>query len=134
MAVITRALHTGISVLNMDEALVWYKENLDFDLVDDDYVEPLHARICFIKNGDYQIELFQYDHPKPLPAERRMPNDDLQTVGTKHVAFEVDNIAEMKDRLQKNHVEIAHEVMMEGNNVMFIRDNSGVLIELIQNN
>lgn len=134
MAVITRALHTGISVLNMDEALVWYKENLDFDLVDDDYVEPLHARICFIKNGDYQIELFQYDHPKPLPAERRMPNDDLQTVGTKHVAFEVDSIAEMKDRLQKNHVEIAHEVMMEGNNVMFIRDNSGVLIELIQNN
>ena len=80
MAVITRALHTGISVLNMDEALVWYKENLDFDLVDDDYVEPLHARICFIKNGNYQIELFQYDHPKPLPAERRMPNDDLQTV------------------------------------------------------
>ncbi|SCJ37583.1 putative lyase [uncultured Eubacterium sp.] len=134
MAVITRALHTGISVLNMDEALVWYKENLDFDLVDDDYVEPLHARICFIKNGNYQIELFQYDHPKPLPAERRMPNDDLQTVGTKHVAFEVDNMAEMKDRLQKNHVEIAHEVMMEGNNVMFIRDNSGVLIELIQNN
>ncbi len=134
MAVITRALHTGISVLNMDEALVWYKENLDFDLVDDDYVEPLHARICFIKHGNYQIELFQYDHPKPLPAERRMPNDDLQTVGTKHVAFEVDNIAEMKDRLQKNHVEIAHEVMMEGNNVMFIRDNSGVLIELIQNN
>lgn len=134
MAVITRALHTGISVLNMDEALVWYKENLDFDLVDDDYVEPLHARICFIKNGNYQIELFQYDHPKPLPAERRMPNDDLQTVGTKHVAFEVDNIAEMKDRLQKNHVEIAHEAMMEGNNVMFIRDNSGVLIELIQNN
>lgn len=134
MAVITRALHTGISVLNMDEALVWYKENLDFDLVDDDYVEPLHARICFIKNGNYQIELFQYDHPKPLPAERRMPNDDLQTVGTKHVAFEVDNMAEMKDRLQKNYVEIAHEVMMEGNNVMFIRDNSGVLIELIQNN
>ncbi len=63
-----------------------------------------------------------------------MPNDDLQTVGTKHVAFEVDNMAEMKERLLKNHVDIAHEVMMEGNNVMFIRDNCGVLIELIQNN
>ena len=41
-------------------------------------------------------------------------NDDLQTVGTKHVAFEVDNMAEMKERLLKNHVDIAHEVMMEG--------------------
>lgn len=43
-------------------------------------------------------------------------------------------MAEMKERLLKNHVDIAHEVMMEGNNVMFIRDNCGVLIELIQNN
>lgn len=134
MAEIIKALHTGISVLNMDEALNWYQENLDFALVNDNYVEPLHARICFIKKGDYQIELFQYDFPKPLPDSRRMPNDDLQTVGTKHVAFEVDNMAEMKERLLKNHVDIAHEVMMEGDNVMFIRDNSGVLIELIQNN
>ena len=78
--------------------------------------------------------MFQYDFPTPLPDSRRMPNDDLQTVGTKHVAFEVDNMAEMKERLLKNHVDIAHEVMMEGNNVMFIRDNCGVLIELIQNN
>ena len=131
MAEIIKALHTGISVLNMDEALNWYQENLDFSLVSDNYAEPLHARICFIKKGDYQIELFQYDFPTPLPDSRRMPNDDLQTVGTKHVAFEVDNMAEMKERLLKNHVDIAHEVMMEGNNVMFIRDNCGVLIELI---
>lgn len=134
MAGIIRALHTGISVLNMDDALRWYEENLDFDLIDDSYVPPLKARICFIQNGGYQIELFQYDDPKPLPEVRRTPNSDLQTVGTKHVAFEVDNMAEMKERLLENDVDIAHEVMMEGNNVMFIRDNSGVLIELIQNN
>lgn len=134
MAGITKALHTGISVLDMDAALKWYQENLDFDLVDDSYVPTLNARICFIRNGNYQIELFKYDDPKPLPEERKTPNSDLQTVGTKHVAFEVDNMADMKERLLKNHVDIAHEVMMEGNNVMFIRDNSGVLIELIQNN
>lgn len=30
-------LHVGISVGNMEEALDWYKKNLDFELVKDDY-------------------------------------------------------------------------------------------------
>lgn len=131
---ISKVLHVGISVYKMEEALDWYKKNLDFELVKDDYVPPLGARICFIRNGSFEIELFQYDEPKPLPEDRLTPNSDLQTVGTKHVAFEVPDMKAMKEKLVANGVDIAHEVMMEGNNVMFIRDNSGVLIELIQNN
>lgn len=73
MAEIIKALHTGISVLNMDEALNWYQENLDFSLVSDNYAEPLHARICFIKKGDYQIELFQYDFPTPCQTAGGCP-------------------------------------------------------------
>lgn len=134
MAEITRALHAGISVGDMDAALEWYETNLNFKLVQDDYIAPLGARICFIQYKDFQIELFRYDDPHPLPEERKFPNSDLKTIGTKHIAFEVDNMEEMKAQLLKNNVDIAHEVVMEGNQVMFIRDNSGVLIELIQNN
>lgn len=131
---IYKALHVGISVKNMEEALDWYKKNLDFELVKDDYVPPLKARICFIRNGDFEIELFQYDEPKPIPEDRLTPNSDLQTVGTKHVAFEVPDMKALKEKFLANGVDIAHEVMMEGNNVMFVRDCSGVLIEFIQNN
>jgi methylmalonyl-CoA/ethylmalonyl-CoA epimerase len=131
---IYKALHVGISVKNMEEALDWYKRNLDFELVKDDYVPPLGARICFIRNGDFEIELFQYDDPKPIPEDRLTPNSDLQTVGTKHVAFEVPDMKALKEKFLANGVDIAHEVMMEGNNVMFVRDCSGVLIEFIQNN
>ena len=131
---IYKALHVGISVKNMEEALDWYKKNLDFELVKDDYVPPLKARICFIRNGDFEIELFQYDEPKPIPEDRLTPNSDLQTVGTKHVAFEVPDMKALKEKFVANGVDIAHEVMMEGNNVMFVRDCSGVLIEFIQNN
>ena len=131
---IYKALHVGISVGNMEEALEWYKKNLDFELVKDDYVPPLGARICFIRNGDFEIELFQYDSPKPIPEDRLIPNTDLQTIGTKHVAFEVPDMKALKEKFLANGVDIAHEVMMEGNNVMFVRDNSGVLIEFIQNN
>ena len=131
---IYKALHVGISVKNMEEALDWYKKNLDFELVKDDYVPPLKARICFVRNGDFEIELFQYDEPKPIPEDRLTPNSDLQTVGTKHVAFEVPDMKALKEKFLANGVDIAHEVMMEGNNVMFVRDCSGVLIEFIQNN
>lgn len=129
-----KTLHVGISVENMEEALAWYRSNLGFELVKDDYVPPLKARICFIQNGEIQLELFRYDEPKPIPADRLMPNTDLQTVGTKHVAFETKDMKALKETFLANGVDIAHEVMMEGNNVMFVRDNSGVLIEFIQNN
>lgn len=130
-----KVLHAGISVYNMDESLAWYEKNLGFKLVSDNgFVPPLKARICFIQNGDFQIELFEYENPKQLPPDRLTPNSDLQTVGTKHIAFATDNMAALKEKFAENGVDIAHEVIMEGNNVMFIRDCNGVLIEFIQNN
>lgn len=134
MNVVKKPLHVGISVRNMKEALNWYEKNLGFTLVEDDgFIPPLGARICFVQNGDFQLELFEYEQPKPLPEDRLTPNSDLQTIGTKHVAFEVERMAEMRARLVENGVDIAHEVEMNGNKVMFIRDCSGVLIELIEN-
>lgn len=129
-----KALHVGISVANMDKALGWYERNLGFVLIKDDYVPPLGARICFVRSGDFELELFQYDNPKPLPPDRLTPNADLQTIGTKHVAFEVDDMDGLKAKMRGNGVDIAHETVMEGNNVLFVRDNSGVLIEFIQHN
>lgn len=125
-------LHVGISVKDMEQALEWYEKNLDFKLVKDDYVPPLGARICFIQNGAFQLELFRYDDPKPIPEERLTPNSDLQTIGTKHVAFAVEDMDALRARFAANGVDIAHEVEMEGNRVMFVRDNSGVLIEFIE--
>jgi len=135
MGFITKPLHVGISVYNMEEAIKWYQRNLDFKVSSDDgYILPLKARIVFMHYNDFKIELFQYDEPKEIPKDRLAPNTDLQTVGTKHVAFEVEDMAAVKERFIKNGVDIAHEVTMNGNSVMFVRDNSGVLIELIQNN
>ena len=131
---ILKPLHVGISVCDMEASLKWYKDNLDFELIKDDYIPPLGARICFIRNGDFDLELFKYDDPKPLPADRLTPNTDLQTIGTKHVAFEVADMAALKAKFLSNGVDIAHETVMEGNFVMFVRDNSGVIIEFIQNN
>ena len=130
---IFKPLHVGISVGNMEEALDWYKRNLDFELIKDDYVPPLGARICFIRGcGGYEIELFQYDAPKAIPEDRKMPNSDLQTIGTKHLAIQVKDMAGFKEKYLAYGGDIAHEVTMCGESVMFIRDPDGVLVELIQ--
>lgn len=122
-----KPLHTGITVENMEEALDWYKRNLDFELVSDKYVAPLRIRICFVRNGDFQLELFQPDCGMPLPEYRRELDSDLQTVGTKHICFAVRDLSAWKERFLANGVDIAAEM---GSDVLFIRDNSGVLLEL----
>ena len=130
---IGNVLHAGISVYDMQESISWYRENLGFEPVKDDgYVPPLGAHIVFIEKDGFQIGLFQYDDPRPLPADRLLPNTDLQTVGTKHIAFAVTGMDELKAHLLAHGIEIAHETVMNGEHVLFIRDCSGVLIELIE--
>ena len=131
---VVKVLHVGISVSDMERSLKWYKEVLGFgELLKDDYVPPLGARICFIRGcGGYEIELFQYDQPKAIPSDRLTPNSDLQTIGTKHAAFETDDMPALKAHFVACGVDIAHEVTMDGEAVMFVRDPDGVLLEFIQ--
>ena len=133
MSYIRKPLHLGISVYNMEESLAWYAKNLGFRPVKDDgYVPPLDARICFIERDGFQLELFEYKSPKPFPKDRLMPDTDIQTVGTKHLAFAVNGLETMKRELTGSGVEIAHETQMNGDHVVFIRDCNGILIELIE--
>lgn len=130
---VKNVLHAGISVYNMEESVAWYCKNLGFEVArDDGYVPPLGAKIVFIRKDGFEIELFEYDNPKKIPEDRLTPNTDLQTVGTKHIAFETDDMDALKAGFVENGVDIAHEVRMGDDAVMFVRDCNGVLIEFIQ--
>lgn len=132
---IKSVLHTGISVYNMEESVNWYRRNLGFEVCKDDgYTEPLQAHVLFMEKDGYQLELFEYNEPNPLPQDRLLPDTDLQTVGTKHIAFAVDDMNALKDGFLANGVEIVQEVRMGNDAVMFIHDCNGVLIEFIQTN
>jgi methylmalonyl-CoA/ethylmalonyl-CoA epimerase len=128
-----KPLHAGISVCNLDESINWYKKNLDFELVFKKTFEKLHSNIAFIRNGNFELELFEHFDSCPLPKERFNPNDDIKTQGTKHICFLTDDIVSLFKNFKKNKVDIVFgPIPMENDLMGFIRDPSGVLIEIIQ--
>lgn len=127
-------LHQGISVPDADASIEWYRSVLGFRLVSDSVAAPLNSRIVFMELGGFQLELFEYlgADGKPLPPERREPNEDIKTCGTKHVAYRTDDMAALVRGFEEKGVDIVMPPFpMENDLVCFIRDNSGVLLEFI---
>ena len=128
-------LHEGISVPDMDAAIRWYQRAFGFRLQSDKVLPALNSRVAFLELNGFQLELFQYlgADGHPLPPERREPNEDLKTCGVKHVAFRVDDMAELMAHLENIGADVAMAPFEMGANlVCFVRDCSGSLIELIQ--
>jgi len=125
--------HCGISVPDLEAGIAWYRDMLGFSLKARMTLDAAGAKIAFIKHGDFQIELFEVAGAAPLPDDRRYPDLDLRTHGTKHIAFAVEDLNSVVDTLKERGVDIAKDVtiMPDGKNA-FIRDNAGILIELME--
>lgn len=125
--------HLGISVPNLEASVAWYRDMLGFSLDTYSAVEAANAKIAFMKRGDFRIELFEVEDAAPLPDYRLYPDRDIATHGTKHIAFEVEDLRGLMDSLKGRGVDVAMDIFpMEDTISAFIRDNSGVLIELLQ--
>ncbi len=132
MAIAVRPHHCGISVPDLDATIAWYHDILGFELERREHIAPAHADIAFLKLGDFRLEVFQVESANPLPADRRMPNQDIRTHGCKHLCFEVEDLGAVVPFLKEKGVDFAMEHRPQGNGTMaFIRDNSGILIELL---
>jgi methylmalonyl-CoA/ethylmalonyl-CoA epimerase len=130
---VLKPLHLGVSVPDMEASIQWYHEVLGFKLERNTYLPALHAQVAFLRCDDFSIELFKHDEFQPLPEKRRNPNEDIKTVGNKHVAFSVNNIEKLKIKFKEKNVDFATDIFnVNKNKVFFIRDNSGNLIEFIQ--
>lgn len=128
-------LHAGISIANMQASIAWYEEVLDFQLMWCKDLPELKSKIAFLKNDFFQIELFEAYENIVVPKERLLPLTDLQTQGTKHIAFGTEDIVALFEKFKTKNVDIVFgtvESPPKDALFGFIRDNSGVLIEFIQ--
>jgi methylmalonyl-CoA/ethylmalonyl-CoA epimerase len=125
--------HCGLSVPDLDASIAWYREALGFALEMRQEMSHVPLRGAFLRRGQFCIELFEVSGAAPLPPQRREVDEDLRTHGTKHVALAVPDVRRALDFLRARGVEVAMEpVEVEGMVACYIRDNSGILIELVQ--
>ena len=122
--------HTGLSVPNLEESIKWYQDILGFTVEKRMDMPFLHAKIAFMKYGDFRIEIFEVEGAKPLPDERRYPQKDLTTHGWKHLSLGVKDVKKTMEILKERGADIALEGEVNGEAMGFVRDNAGNLVEL----
>ena len=123
--------HVGISVADLDASIAWYENMLGFVVEQRVEIAAIPAKIAFLKREHFRIELFEVVDAAPLPEDRRVPNKDLRTHGTKHLAFSAEDVAALMRELKQRGVDVAMEANIQGNPVAFVRDNTGNLIEFV---
>ena len=125
--------HLGISVADLEASISWYREKLGFTVVNRVTLDHIPAKIAFLQHGDFAVELFEVPGASPLPEDRRHPNQDLRTHGTKHIALAVQDTKKVIEVLKERGVDIAMDVrVVDQTTIAFIRDNTGNLIEIFE--
>ena len=139
--------HVAVSVPDLERAIEWYHAILSFEVEHRFEVSAIPARAAFVRRGTLRIELWEAGGGATVPPQRREPNSDLLTGGTKHVAFRVTDLQGCLVRLRAQGVDIAavqrhptEPMQVEEDPAdatrgpafaAFIRDPGGTLVELL---
>jgi methylmalonyl-CoA/ethylmalonyl-CoA epimerase len=125
--------HGGVSVPNLDAAIAWYRDVLGFEFQYKATIPGVPCTFAIVQNGDLRMEIFEVPGAKPLPSERRVPDEDLRTHGNKHVSFAVDDVPAFGEELRKRGADIVWiKEFPNGKANIFIRDLAGNLIEFVK--
>jgi len=125
--------HIGIAVKDIEESNELFKDLFGQPHYKMEEVESEHVKTSFFKVGDNKIELLEAtDKDSPISKFIKKKGE-----GIHHIAFEVDNIKEEANRLEKKGFKILNDKPKRGADnklVIFLHPKStnGVLIELCQ--
>jgi catechol 2,3-dioxygenase-like lactoylglutathione lyase family enzyme len=123
--------HAAISVPDLDESIAWFERMLGFTVLRRFRLEAAGANCAMLGRDTLKIELFAPEDAVSLPPERRVPNSDVRLLGNKHVAFRCDDLDAMIAWFESRNVDIALRVEAGFGRAVFVRDNSGNLIEFV---
>jgi methylmalonyl-CoA/ethylmalonyl-CoA epimerase len=129
-----RIHHVAIAVPDLNATVEWYREMLGFVPDRSFRVESERVSLRWVRRGDFVVEIFQFDEPRPVPSTRSDVIGDLRSGGLSHFAFAVRDVAGLVADLERRGVRIVVPVteFQPGLPVAFIADNAGNLIELVQ--
>jgi methylmalonyl-CoA/ethylmalonyl-CoA epimerase len=124
--------HLGMSVSDLEDSVEWFDRVLGFKL--ERRAEMAGCHIAFVQNGDFMIELFQHPEARPAAPERSVPDEDIKTLGNKHMCFRVPDLDGLLEHFAANQVRVVLGPLTtpDGYKVAFIHGPDKALIELIQ--
>lgn len=133
MAKIKKIDHVAVITSDLDAALGFWHDVLGLDLGGVEDVSAEQSVVAFMPVGDSEIELVKPTTPDSGLAryvEKRGP-------GMHHICLEVDNLAEMLDRLKEHGIQLINEAPMTGlggRKYAFVHPKAagGVLVELYE--
>ncbi|HEX4065261.1 MAG TPA: VOC family protein [Acidobacteriaceae bacterium] len=127
--------HVGIRVPDLDTAVTWYTEKLDFRRIHSTPLGSLTFAVLSLAGDDRST----FELLAGPGADNRPPYTDLQSsykmAGWHHVAFRVDSVDGAVDHLKRRGVTIVTEprdVGAMGLRVAFFADPWGNIFEMIQ--
>lgn len=124
--------HFAISVADMEATIAWYSRIFDFTVIDRSEIPGVGIKVAHMQGVGFILEIFEAPGAAPLPEDRRTPNLDLLTHGNKHMSFGVPDGPAAKAQLESMGVEVAMVAEVDGTYGVFIRDNTGNLIEIFE--
>ena len=139
--------HTGITVLNLDRSVAFYRDVLGFELITEPTevfsgeelsrgvgVPGASLRLAIFKAGEGTLELLEYLSPQS-PVERPMPPN---TLGAMHVAFRVENIEQKVRELEAKGIKfhtppnVVEEGPLKGWKWAYFSDPDGITLEIVE--
>lgn len=124
--------HFAISVGDMEKSIEWYNRIFGFTIIDRSEIPGQGVKVSHMQGPGFILEIFCAEGGNPLPPERRNPNDDFRTQGNKHISFGVPNGRKTKSDMESMGVDIAFVAEVDDTYGVFIRDNTGNLIEIFE--
>jgi glyoxylase I family protein len=143
--------HFSFSVTNLDQTINFYKDVLGVEIRSrgpnkyDTLGTALFGKkwgvnqpnaeldLAFIQLGNNRIEFIEYKDPKARPYHK-----NPSIAGSAHLALRVDNIEEMRKKLERAGVEFHSPIntyMEKGKGQLkwcYFRDPDGIVLELVQ--
>ena len=120
--------HIAIICSDYEKSKSFYTEILGLEIIREIYREERQSyKLDLTVNGVYQIELFSFPNPPKRPSKP-------ESCGLRHLAFEVDDIAWIVEKLLSQNIE-AEPIRIDeftGKQFTFIADPDNLPIEFYQ--
>ena len=129
-----RTNHFAVSVFDLERSIEWYSRVLGFKLLCRNMIDHIDTPVAHLDAPDsgFVLELYSPPNCKPVPEDRKTPDEDMKTNGNKHFSLTIADHEKTLAELEKMDIPVVFTAPCWGTFGIFINDPDGNIIELFE--